>query len=187
MKILVIFLGVVAVALIGCKKETNQYIYQFSFELNGKAYSVDSVIASNKIVDYPSPIGYTITSRVINFTRGRLEGQTDSINLINRDFITLSLSCVNYSLSQDSIIGSYKTPYAPFKGKLFAGDLRVYSNRNPHRINYNFIYEVPAICTISKLENNWISGTFSGYVRDSNSSGDSLAVSNGRFNLPLSG
>jgi len=59
MKILVTFLSIAAIVLTGCKKETSPYIYQFSFELNGKAYNVDSVIASNKIVDYPSPIGYT--------------------------------------------------------------------------------------------------------------------------------
>ena len=186
MKKLVVFLSIASVMLAACKKETNPYSYQFSFELNGKTYNVDSVIASNRIVDDTSPIGYIIACRAINFTRGRLEGQTDSVNLINRDFITLSLTCVNYSLSPDSVIGNYKIPYTPFKGKGFSGVIRIYSNRNPGRIIYEFISDIQSICTISKLKNNWISGTIKGYVKNQNGTGDSVIVSNGQFNLPLS-
>jgi hypothetical protein len=176
-----------------CKKEaapnsSPSQLYQFSFELNGKVHTVDSVTATNKIVTDILVIGgFPVTFRKIEFLRGRYSGQTDSINLINRDFVTLNFNIINYSVSPDSILGEYKYPNAPYQGKQFAANFNIYSNQNPGgaRIQYLFTQGLSTVCTIKSIQNKFINGTFSGYACKNAGIGDSVLISNGVFNLPV--
>jgi hypothetical protein len=190
------FLGVIILVTIlftACKKDaasnsSSSDLYQFSFEVNGKVYNVDSVIATKKIVTEFLVTGNTITYQNVSFLRGRYGGQTDSIILLTKDIITLNFNCINYNFSAENILGEYKYPYAPYQGKQFSASFNIYSNQNlgGTRIQYAFTPGLSTVCTIRSLENKFISGTFSGYARKNSGTGDSVLISNGVFNLPIS-
>ena len=180
-----IFVILEIVIFSACKKETTDEPYSFSFDMNNKHYSVDSLVASIDTANAAPPIGYYIPAQRIHMGKGRWFGQADSINLIKGDVITVNFVCLNFSLSPDSILGNFRSSDGCFCGKVFTPSFNIYSHDNNVKGQYGHAYANSSL-SVTEINNVYIAGTFySTLSRRHNNVEDTVRITNGKFKVPF--